>query len=372
MDHLQQYTAKELANRIQHTRFVHLVNWLLLTLITGMWFDSPWFVAANALVFALYGLANIHILKALNNQANHQLQTSINAFSLVAAIIGLHWGGVTGYFLIAPEFSQVHLPFLAFISVLGVMGAVNTAFSPLGHLPFILGVYVPTIAVAAYRADSGDFTLVALFLIFLSTAFKAGKVNLSLVQAAFQKERLLQERSEELERLSITDGLTGIYNRMHFDDCYLKEWKRAHRQGQSIALLLIDLDNFKQLNDEYGHQAGDLCLQATAQLLQASLGRANDLLARYGGEEFIVILPATSALQAEIVAYKIIQALRDLRVDFQTREISLSASIGIAATVPDDHQQSDRLIAEADHALYMAKDQGRDQQQIFQPPEPVN
>jgi diguanylate cyclase (GGDEF)-like protein len=104
----------------------------------------------------------------------------------------------------------------------------------------------------------------------------------------------LQTVNAQLETLSLVDGLTGIANRRHFDAVLAKEWERARRLGQPLALVLMDVDWFKQYNDHYGHQAGDQCLREIARVFADTVSRTSDLVARYGGEEFVCIAPPSS------------------------------------------------------------------------------
>ena len=184
-----------------------------------------------------------------------------------------------------------------------------------------------------------------------------------------RKNRLLQQYSAKLEaanhrltELSITDGLTGLSNRRHFDQVLGIEWERARRSGKSLALLLIDIDCFKDYNDCYGHQAGDDCLVQVAAALRAKLRRATDLVARYGGEEFVVVAVDTDLEQARQLAQVICQAVaaRAL-VHVRSPYGQVTASIGVAALVPsvDVAGGPEVLVRRADAALYRAKAGGR-------------
>jgi diguanylate cyclase (GGDEF)-like protein len=170
----------------------------------------------------------------------------------------------------------------------------------------------------------------------------------------------LQEARDRLEKLSLQDGLTGVANRRSFDQTLQQEWSRAARSLQPLSLLLIDVDFFKRLNDNYGHLWGDECLILIAQTLQACLTRSSDLLARYGGEEFAAVLPTTDLAGALIVAEKMAAAITALRLPNPTEigefvSISLGASTHahISAITPF------QLIEAADQSLYKAKQSGR-------------
>lgn len=161
----------------------------------------------------------------------------------------------------------------------------------------------------------------------------------------------LEQANEKLEELSTVDELTGVSNRRHFDQALADEWERAARAGAPLALVMLDLDAFKELNDTHGHQAGDECLRAVGRLLRDALRGSGDVVARYGGEEFAIIFPGTTAEAAAIVAER-------LRLRIESTG-SLTASFGVAAEVPRHGVDPHVLVARADHALYAAKNAGK-------------
>jgi diguanylate cyclase (GGDEF)-like protein/PAS domain S-box-containing protein len=168
----------------------------------------------------------------------------------------------------------------------------------------------------------------------------------------------------KLATLAIEDGLTGLANRRRFDERLLEEWGRAHRDKTSLALLMIDLDQFKSFNDEYGHPAGDGCLRAVARVLSAEARRPADLAARYGGEEFTVLLPNTDAVGCARIAERIRRELRDTAIPHVRNLPSglVTASLGGAVCWPgtERHAGHASLVEAADRALYAAKHAGRD------------
>lgn len=180
--------------------------------------------------------------------------------------------------------------------------------------------------------------------------------------------RKLDNANQELQRLSSSDGLTGIPNRRYFDQALAREWRRARRNGSEIALILGDVDMFKAYNDAYGHQAGDDCLRQVASTLVACLDRGGDLAARYGGEEFVVILPDTSQGGALFVAERVRQGVRALGQPHLASPFGqVTLSLGVACLVPDENTSEQTLIEAADRALYRAKEQGRDRVCRFDP-----
>ncbi|QNG99249.1 sensor domain-containing diguanylate cyclase [Pseudomonas sediminis] len=181
-----------------------------------------------------------------------------------------------------------------------------------------------------------------------------------LEQRVVQRTEELQVLNSRLETLSLTDALTGIANRRHFDEVLAKEWKRAQRMGEPLALAVVDVDWFKAYNDHYGHLAGDSCLQQVAQTLASAISRSSDLVARYGGEEFVFLAPTTSLANAQGMAEKLVQSVAALALPHLRSPLGhVSISIGVTAMQADAKLPPQTLLQRADSALYRAKALGR-------------
>lgn len=174
-------------------------------------------------------------------------------------------------------------------------------------------------------------------------------------------EKELLEINETLKQLSFLDGLTQIANRRYFDDVLDKEWFRSLRGGQTISLLVVDIDHFKAYNDTYGHLKGDECLKTVAKTLKDIVKRPGDLAARFGGEEFVVLLPETNLEGACYVAEKIKAAIENLGIPHINSKVAphVTVSIGVASTMPREEISPEDLIQASDQALYKAKNSGR-------------
>jgi diguanylate cyclase (GGDEF)-like protein len=173
----------------------------------------------------------------------------------------------------------------------------------------------------------------------------------------------LAEMNQELERLSVTDSLTGLANRRSFNKFLNREWLREQRGQQPFSVIMIDIDHFKMYNDHYGHLEGDVCLQKVAWALQGALCRAGDLLSRYGGEEFVAILPHTDAQGASELAASFHSRIRELELPHAASPVApiVTISIGIASVIPSQDLSPSQVVALADKALYQAKQAGRNQ-----------
>jgi len=171
----------------------------------------------------------------------------------------------------------------------------------------------------------------------------------------------VQRLNFELDRLARLDALSGLSNRRHFDEALQKEWSRACRERNYLALIMLDVDHFKAYNDTYGHPAGDVCLTQIGGVLAKAMKRPADLAARYGGEEFIVLLPGADAAGAEEVAKRIIGGIDALSLEHAASSAAkhVTASIGVAVCTPEPGSLAQTLVDAADAALYEAKRGGR-------------
>jgi diguanylate cyclase (GGDEF)-like protein len=188
--------------------------------------------------------------------------------------------------------------------------------------------------------------------------------NVFCASVAYMHEKTSRLRFLEaalLRELVARDGLTGIQNRRMFDQHIQRVWSQAVRDTQRVAVLLVDIDCFKDYNDRYGHQAGDECLRAVAVSLSQCARRPMDFVARYGGEEFAVILYEASREYVAEVLTRIQRSIAELNIPHEASRVAsrLTVSIGAAFVLPGANRTHDGLIQLADEALYGAKEQGR-------------
>ncbi len=188
----------------------------------------------------------------------------------------------------------------------------------------------------------------------------------AIEQSRSEKERLehlVKMRTREIELLSQTDSLTGLWNRRHLEETLESEFKRAKRYSNELSIMIIDLDHFKNINDTYGHMAGDEVLREISARIK-KCQRETDFIGRYGGEEIVVILPETDLHTASKVAETIRKTIEKEPVEFEDEIINVTTSIGISS-LRNEHENYATLFSEADEALYNAKKLGRNRVEVF-------
>ena len=211
--------------------------------------------------------------------------------------------------------------------------------------PYFLAFWLVLVAMGGYLAYV------------MEAAFRSDYMKNRIL--ALEADRL-QILTRKLQLLSTTDSLTQIANRRHFEQVFDSEWRRCQRNNESLALVMVDVDAFKEYNDTYGHQMGDECLRRIAASISDGCRRSTDLCARYGGEEFVILLPQMAEQGALELANNVRQAIEDLAIEHRKSEIGVvTISAGIACQTPQHGDQSEDLIRLADQRLYQAKSAGR-------------
>ncbi|ENN2190966.1 GGDEF domain-containing protein [Acinetobacter baumannii] len=176
----------------------------------------------------------------------------------------------------------------------------------------------------------------------------------------------LMQQAQQLSLLSQQDALTGLANRRYLDETLDNEWRRALRHETPLTIMMVDIDFFKPYNDSLGHLKGDQCLKDIATAISSIAARSGDLVARYGGEEFLLLFPMTNAQQAKIQAERLMNAIKKIAIVHPCSSVSpyVTISVGVATTIPRLNDSISAFVSRADHALYQAKTNGRNQYQI--------
>jgi diguanylate cyclase (GGDEF)-like protein len=294
-----------------------------------------------------------------------------------ALITGLSFAGLT-FFIVAYDSASARifiyslgqaLPFVLTLKLL--LAGQDGHRNPGARLAGIVAVLIIAIYVirgvgglldirdfSVVQSNTGQWALV-LVLIFLSMAWNFGFLLMAI-------DRLRNEVAD----LALLDDLTGVGNRRHLLQRLTVECARSERSGQPFALLVIDLDAFKAINDTHGHAAGDACLQHFTLMAQTRL-RPGDMLARTGGDEFCIVLPSSTLREGAMIARRVLEVCRADAEQCAGNDIPIAVSIGVAQWAREMGAYPDRLIAAADHALYDAKKAGRNGFATYDPAPPL-
>jgi diguanylate cyclase (GGDEF)-like protein len=201
--------------------------------------------------------------------------------------------------------------------------------------------------------------LLSLFVLLILTERQHSRVMAEDLQALNDE---VTSANDVLEYMSRYDPLTNVANRRYFDEILNWSWATCLRLGAPLSILMVDMDNFKSINDKYGHATGDACLVRVATLITKTLRRADDIVARFGGEEFIVMAVGAEAAQADALAEKIRAAIAGTLIEHDVEahpSLRVTASVGVSTAIPRLDARPITLCSEADKALYTAKKAGR-------------
>ena len=355
----RQRALVEAYERGWHGIYIYLILWLVVALTTGMHVVAPVFVAANFLL--MLGVTVVRGTLYLRRHILVERHWRVACWLLPGATIAssLHWGLISAWAIHDPALQAIKMPML--LSACGIIsaGTLVMSINPAIRLLFPAGCMLPIITALLLKPSPEHVYIAILSGVLMLYIIGASRSVYQDYWENREAHKLLRVRARELEELSLTDALTGLRNRLFFDVHFDVEWKRASRHRQPLAILLVDLDHFKRINDRYGHALGDLCLREAARVLRQSIQRSGDVLARYGGEEFIVMLCNIDEAGAEAVAERLLQALRSLHIHQGEIDLHITGSIGLAWGQPQDPDEGFTLIRRADEALYQAKAEGR-------------
>lgn len=296
-------------------------------------------------IFTFYTLEWCSVISILDQLSSGQVTVYI------AAIISIALATLLKPFILLFIYSSVHLIFI--IVLPHFQKSPDLIFSNLINTTTII-LIAWTVDIILYHGKKNDF------------------INKMIIEQKNRELQVLNEKllktNEELQRLSVTDALTGLYNRRKFDEQLYNQWKICRRFSVPVSIIMIDIDFFKQFNDLYGHIAGDRCLAAIADTLKRMVKRPTDCLARFGGEEFIISVSHLNAKESFSYAESIRKAVENLKIPHGNSSISpyVTISIGISTVIPNNQSTAGMLTHAADCALYRAKESGRNKTELLE------
>jgi diguanylate cyclase (GGDEF)-like protein len=279
---------------------------------------------------------------------------------------------------------RVLLILLTCIAIQGYLVALlNTPFSSMGGVNIVLSLVMITVLIRQYYSHEQYKNSAKVEALNKEKQTKDSQQQLLNAQQDAQEQlevsvqertlelnialQELEEANRELEKKNTLDELSGLHNRRFYDKKITAEYRRSKRNLTPLSLVLIDIDHFKRVNDDYGHQAGDQCITWIAQQIKQCLKRPSDICCRYGGEEFCLILPETTAQGAKALAEIVRAQISDQAFSYKNDLLAITISCGVSTYEQQANVVQDDIFSAADKSLYFAKKNGRDQvhQHIF-------
>ena len=359
--------GQALVDAMERTRggaFVHLPLFVLIGWLTGIAKSHRAFFFGNVVLLAVTVLVRVVFTRYANGAARpgasiERIRGLTWAFTGLYLLSGAHWGALAAAVSYWHSLESARIPIWLVCTGMAAAGSIILGLLQAVRIGYPAAVLLPAMCASLLNPSEGSlfaFAAAAMLWVYVIDASRGIRHD---YWAGAVARAELEQRAAELERLSTTDALTQICNRRHFDERLADEWSHSVQTGQPIAVMVVDIDHFKSINDEYGHQTGDRCIVAAAEALQVGLRREGELLARYGGEEFAVLLPGT----AEDAAIAAAQALRlrvaDALIEVKGKRIAMTCSVGVCSMTAEGNGRPDIAMRRADQALYIAKRAGR-------------
>ncbi len=316
----------------------------------------------TASVFFLCAMVGVSIFRVIHFYAFDRfdrLSPKVNqgVFFVSVYATAFIWGAGFAYVLVQPGEEMTKMLMLTSTAGLNAGGVVSFIPARIVALFYNLLMLLPGIVMMGLLRI--NIVLIFLFILFAAymtiIAFRGNREYWD----ALENEHQLRIKTEEIEKMSRIDSLTRLYNRNYFDEMFNIKYKTAARNSMYLTIIICDIDNFKPINDTYGHLAGDAYLEKIAGILSDVFKRDTDFLARYGGEEFVVLLLNQKADQATQLSEQVRTKVEKLIFPYSKYRIQTTMSFGIASCVPSLDQDHHHLLEKADKALYRAKNSGR-------------
>ncbi len=351
LEFLQKQIFLDVDERSINGIYAYFATWLLIGGASGFYEHHLLFFSLISTVLLVLGLVRLTVHRYYakkETEKRFKRKAWLHFNVLVPASI---FGVLFSLSIVIPSFEQIYTYMLMAIFALISTGAV--IFAPMKKLSvaFLAALTVLPFVSAVFL--SGERLVEGMMLLLYSTYMFAQAIKLN-------KEYLLNLKQRyKLDKLNQQDSLTGIANRRCFDHAFTSAWKSALRSRESLSLILIDIDLFKNVNDQYGHTAGDEVIKSIAQVIQSNCQRETDVVARLGGEEYAVLLKNYQVDKLENFAEKIRQSIESTATLSDKSTIAVTASLGVAHTIAGLNKSTKDLFKVADKNLYTAKEQGR-------------
>lgn len=334
--------------------------WTLYCIVSGLWESSRTMATLNlALLLVVAGCrALVHAnLDRLMRHGADLANLLVSGGSLAA---GVHWGVLTALSMASPGPDAGWWLTFAISAAVAAGGSLSVAINPALRLAYPVAIYGPVAIGALVLPVAHRAILLTMISMAVLYTWRSSRVVSEDYWDAVQSRLAAEEHARTMEAVSVTDALTGLLNRLGLERALQSEWTRAKQQQGSLAVLMIDIDHFKKINDSFGHPFGDECLRAMASCLRAGMRSSADAVGRMGGEEFVAALPGANLAGAVATAERLLQHVRAMTVASGDTAVKFTCSIGVAIARPMTDAGFEQVLKRADDALYVAKRTGRD------------
>lgn len=342
---------------------VYMVIWPALAYFSGFYDQAPDFNLPFIIAFVAIGV--LRLLQAYSHQFYYQQYPEISRLFMLG--LSFCHAIVLSWLLVAVTLEPAYQHMVE-TTIMVNIGIASGSAASLSTKPVFTKLYLAVLIIPGGLACLivEDLRhLAAVYIVLLVYFMAVAGRFFGEYKRSYDIESELKDKQTQLERLTITDTLTGVYNRQYFDNVLDVQWSLASRSQSYISILFLDLDFFKKVNDVYGHLVGDTALCHAANIFKDIAKRKSDMVARYGGEEFAIILPSTSQEDAYQLAQKIRAAIETTPVRHGDNSISITVSIGVHSTIPNNQSNFIQFVDQVDQALYQAKAQGRNRVVCF-------
>lgn len=356
---MQLQENRDLAKRSFTGSFIYTIIWLSITLPKQFYATAPQIWWSLTLIFV--ALAVVRMILIENFEKIYTKSTLLwkSIFYPQILISSLLWGVLCAVAQVIPTFEELSFVILICTAGLTSGGSASIAL----HRPLSFGLItaylLPTVVVMPFVQHIYKTEFLIIFIIYWLGMYSVTKELHKAYWLNLENSLIIKKYAEKLEHLNTIDGLTGLKNRAFFDETLRLEIKKSSRTQSPLTLLLLDIDRFKTINDDYGHLIGDECLRQLSTLLRSEFRRESNTVARFGGEEFAILLLDTNTETSARLAEKFRKKLENLQIKTLYGELPMTASIGISNVRVDKNTINEDIIDSADKALYKAKNSGR-------------
>lgn len=360
---LQKQALGDLSKRATGGIFIYLIVWLVIAVSNQLQVTLPIFFYLNSTMLVGIAVLRIMHLNAYKHGPEVPVMVMTNWLVYTILFAALHWGVMVAWILFDDRAVDVRNLMIIVTAGFALGGATTLSISNRIRIFYPIFMFCPGILVLIFLGSNGSWIFAGLIMLALIYVHGTTKITHNDYWEAITNQSIAEDRANLMEHLSITDQLTQLKNRLYFDKKFDEEWQRSSRMKVPLSVLLIDIDNFKDINDTHGHLFGDECLQLIASTISSELLRASDCVARYGGEEFVALLPNTDEDETRVIAEKLVEAISGVSSKFNDKKVHITCSIGGATCHPNYQDNKENLLRQADLALYQAKNNGRNQYQ---------